>query len=169
MTFQVDIDGRTRQVTVERTSEQDRFRLTVDGTTVVVDAVRADPLAWSILVPATGASHAATIAEGSVPGELVVTIGPHRIPVAVDGRRPRRGPQFRGASGVQRVTAPMPGKVLRVFVQVGDDVVARQPLVVIEAMKMENALTASRPGRVTEIAAVEGGSVEAGRLLVVIE
>ena len=63
----------------------------------------------------------------------------------------------------------MPGKVVRVVVQVGDEVVARQSVVVVEAMKMENELTASRAGRVTEIHVAEGVSVEPGMVLVVIE
>ena len=169
MTFQIQINGRTRNVVVERTAEQHTFRLTVDGVTTLVDAVQTNRSSWSILEPSSGASYAVAVAEGTAAGELVLSIGPHRIHAAVDGRRPRRGVQARGAGGVQRVTAPMPGKVVRVLVSAGDEVMARQPLLVIEAMKMENELTAFRAGRVTEVTAVEGASVEAGRLLVVIE
>jgi biotin carboxyl carrier protein len=63
----------------------------------------------------------------------------------------------------------MPGKVVRVLVGVGDEVEPRQGLVVVEAMKMENELRASRRGRVREIFASEGQSVEAGAALVVVE
>ena len=63
----------------------------------------------------------------------------------------------------------MPGKVVRVLVKVGDAVVARQPLVVIEAMKMENELRAPRDGRVAEVHAGEGASVDRDALLVVIQ
>jgi biotin carboxyl carrier protein len=63
----------------------------------------------------------------------------------------------------------MPGRVLRVLVRPGDEVAARQGLVVVEAMKMENELGAPRAGRVREVVVDEGVSVEAGRLLVVIE
>jgi biotin carboxyl carrier protein len=48
------------------------------------------------------------------------------------------------------------------------EVVPRQPLVVVEAMKMENELTASRSGRVKDVQASEGMSVEAGKLLVIV-
>ena len=58
---------------------------------------------------------------------------------------------------------------MRVMVKPGDTVAARQPLVVVEAMKMENELVTSKGGRVKEVAVAEGASVEAGRLLVVIE
>ena len=63
----------------------------------------------------------------------------------------------------------MPGKVLRVLVKPGDEVQLRQPLVVVEAMKMENELTSPKAGRVKDVAVKEGVSVEAGRLLVVVE
>ena len=63
----------------------------------------------------------------------------------------------------------MPGKVVRVLVAQGAAVQARQGLVVVEAMKMENELTSPTAGRVKVIAVEEGMSVEAGRLLVVIE
>ena len=72
-------------------------------------------------------------------------------------------------TGPQRIAAPMPGKVVRVLVKTGDAVAARQPLVVVEAMKMENELRAGRDGTIAEIHAQEGQSVEAGALLVVIQ
>jgi biotin carboxyl carrier protein len=62
----------------------------------------------------------------------------------------------------------MPGRVVRVLVGPGDEVAARQGVVVVEAMKMENELRAPRAGRVKEIAVAAGASVEAGRVLVVI-
>ena len=75
----------------------------------------------------------------------------------------------RAAAGPQRIGAPMPGKIVRVLVRRGDLVVARQPLVVVEAMKMENELRAARDGTVSEIHVAEGQSVDAGALLVVVQ
>ena len=75
----------------------------------------------------------------------------------------------RAGAAPQRLVAPMPGKVVRVLVKTGDAVHARQPLVVVEAMKMENELRASRDGTVAEIHVREGQSVEAGALLIVIQ
>jgi biotin carboxyl carrier protein len=63
----------------------------------------------------------------------------------------------------------MPGKVVRVLVKSGEPVRARQPLVVVEAMKMENELRAGRDGLVAEIHAREGESVDAGALLIVVQ
>jgi biotin carboxyl carrier protein len=63
----------------------------------------------------------------------------------------------------------MPGKVVRVLVKTGDQVKAKQGLVVVEAMKMENELRAARDGRVREVPAAEGQSVEAGAVLLIVE
>ena len=63
------------------------------------------------------------------------------------------------------MTAPMPGKIVKVLVKPGDAVAARQGLVVIEAMKMENELRATRAGRVKDVHVAEGDLVDAGRLL----
>jgi biotin carboxyl carrier protein len=71
--------------------------------------------------------------------------------------------------GEQRVLAPMPGRVLRVLVKAGDQVVARQGLVVVEAMKMENELMSPKDGCIREVAVSEGESIESGRLLVIVE
>jgi biotin carboxyl carrier protein len=59
--------------------------------------------------------------------------------------------------------------VVRVLVTAGDEVAARQPVVVVEAMKMENELRAPKPGRVKEVTVAPGMSVDAGKVLVVIE
>jgi glutaconyl-CoA/methylmalonyl-CoA decarboxylase subunit gamma len=81
------------------------------------------------------------------------------------------GPEDPGqrGSGPHKLTAPMPGKIVHVLVRAGDPVAARQPLVVVEAMKMENELRASRAGTVAEVHAHEGQSVDAGTLLVTIQ
>lgn len=64
------------------------------------------------------------------------------------------------------ITAPMPGKVLQVLVKEGESVEEGQPLVVLEAMKMENVIKAAANGTVTVVQAAEGQAVEKGALLV---
>ncbi len=92
------------------------------------------------------------------------------VPVVVNGRTRRRGTTAdAGREGLQPVVAPMPSSVVRVLVKPGDAVTARQGLVVVEAMKMENELAAARDGHVKEVSVTEGQLVEAGRLLVVID
>ena len=67
------------------------------------------------------------------------------------------------------VLAPMPGKVIAVDVAEGDAVTAGQRLMVLEAMKMEHALTAPFDGTVTELTAQEGGQVQVEAVLAVVE
>ena len=62
----------------------------------------------------------------------------------------------------------MPGRVVRVLVAVGDRVVARQGVVVVEAMKMENELRTPRDGTVKEISVAPGAAVDSGAVLLVI-
>src|SRR5207253_6382844 len=100
---------------------------------------------------ATAASHTVTFATDPATGRLVVGVGAAAIPVSLNGRRRtgRNDETARGA-GPQRIVAPMPGKIVKVLVNKGDPVRARQPLVVIEAMKMENELRAVGAGAVAE-------------------
>jgi propionyl-CoA carboxylase alpha chain len=170
MLFEIDVNGRTRSVAVDRVGDSSQFRVTFDGRVRLVDAVRVESDTLSILLPEAGsASHEVGFAEGVVPGELSVYLHHGTLTAAVNGRRTRRGAALAGAPGEQRVLAPMPGMVLRVLAAPGDEVAARQPLVVVEAMKMENELSCPRGGRVKEIAVRPGQSVEAGRLLAVVE
>jgi biotin carboxyl carrier protein len=67
------------------------------------------------------------------------------------------------------VTAPMPGKVVKIRVKQGDEVKADTTLLILEAMKMENEILAGINGMVKEIRVKPGESVEGGKVLVVIE
>lgn len=74
-----------------------------------------------------------------------------------------------GGSGPRAVKAPMPGRVVRVLVEEGDEVDAMQGAVVIEAMKMQNELKVPRAGRITKVAVAADTTVEAGQVLIVVE
>ncbi len=81
-----------------------------------------------------------------------------------------RGPgAMTGHESGNCIVAPMPGKVKKVNVKVGDMVQAEQILIVMEAMKMEYNLAASRSGRVKEVNAQEGSQVELDRVLIELE
>jgi biotin carboxyl carrier protein len=107
----------------------------------------------------------AAVATEGVRNQLLVQLPGVDVDVVVNGRRHGAIDSGAAGGGEQRICAPMPGRVLRVLAQPGAAIVAGQVVVVIEAMKMENALTALRDGIVQEVAVTEGISVEAGRLL----
>ena len=124
----------------------------------------------STAAPAAAATiTVAPAATGADAGELLVGLEGRLVAVSVDGRRRRGGPDgAAGGDGEQAVTAPMPGRVVRVLVAPGDTVAARQGVVVVEAMKMENELRTPKAGVVKDVAVTPGTLVEAGRVLVVV-
>lgn len=87
----------------------------------------------------------------------------------MDPRNASRRSKAEFGSGRQNISAAMPGKVIRLLVQEGDNVDAGQGLVVVEAMKMQNEMKTSRPGRVLEVRVRNGDTVGAGDTLVVLE
>ena len=110
-------------------------------------------------------------------GELIVYVNGRAVPMVMPGLPSRTRPTRSGLpsearsakEGPANIVAPMPGRILKVLVKKGDRVTARQGLVVVEAMKMENELRSPRDGVVTDVRVAEGASVEARALLVVIE
>jgi biotin carboxyl carrier protein len=172
MNFDIEINGRPHAVKVERVGS--RFRIESGGRVDVVDIARIDRATMSMILEGDrDTSHEVGLLDGREPGDLEVHLraGVVRAHVASAGERGRRssGAGRGGPGGPQRVTAPMPGKIVKVLVKPGDEVAVRQGLVVIEAMKMENELRATRAGHVKDVHVAEGDLVDAGRLLAVIE
>jgi acetyl-CoA/propionyl-CoA carboxylase biotin carboxyl carrier protein len=84
--------------------------------------------------------------------------------------RPKRAAQAAaGASGSGDVTVPMQGTIVKVLVAVGDKVEVGQTIVLLEAMKMENAVNAEKDGVIKEVRVSAGASVGAGDIVAVIE
>ncbi len=105
--------------------------------------------------------------EGTPPDLGVVASG-HRSYVRVESDRQRAAAAAAkgGAGGGEDVMrSPMPGRIVRMLVSVGDEVESGQPLVVIEAMKMENELRSKHTGKVVEVFAAAGTAVERGAKL----
>jgi biotin carboxyl carrier protein len=162
-----EVGGRLRTVTIEARGSS--LAVTLDGRRLDVDVVPVAPGRYSLRFPAVGAQHDVVVSMGRDNGDLDVAVDGSSVAVRrrVPGRPARHHGQESG-DGPARLSAPMPGKVVRVLVKPGDEVTARQGLVVVEAMKMENELRASRAGIVREVLVVEGASVEAGAPLVVV-
>ncbi|GLC27393.1 acetyl-CoA carboxylase biotin carboxyl carrier protein subunit [Roseisolibacter agri] len=108
--------------------------------------------------------------RGDARGRYAISLDGRRFDVEALDERTRTIRDLSAASaaaaGPAPLVAPMPGLVVRVAVQVGDQVAAGQGLVVMEAMKMENELRAPAGGTVAAIHAVPGTAVEKGALLV---
>jgi len=181
VTFEIEINGEITTVAIEPVgaagTHGGTFRVAVavhgtggssERTSHEIHAARTD-LGLSLLFAGDHRSVDVAVTPRAA-GECLVQTPHLTVTAVVDGRRfERTGPVDAGGHGEQRVKAPMPGRVVRVLVKPGDTVAARQGLVVVEAMKMENELTVPRGGRVKEVTVSEGASVEAGRLLVIVE
>ena len=177
MTFEVEVGGRTFTVAVERTDRPGRLRVALDGVPRLIDVSRTSDFGLSLLDMGTVPLEKGTvplstdvqIVPGGGHGELLVGLRGRTIDVTVNGRRSAHAEGPLHGHGQVTIVAPMPGRVVRVLVAAGDPVDVRQPVIVVEAMKMENELRAPRAGHVKEIAVAPGTSVEAGRVLAVIE
>jgi biotin carboxyl carrier protein len=170
VTLEVTINGRRRMIGLERVGETG-FRVTLDGRMLDVDAVPTGAATYSILVlEDRRSSYAASVLDQVGPDEVEVQLRGGSVRAQLDARRRSAGSsaQAVGREGPQRVLAPMPGRIVRVLVSVGDQVSLGQGLVIVEAMKMENELRSPKAGRVAEVGATSGMPVEAGRVLVVI-
>jgi biotin carboxyl carrier protein len=171
MQLRVEVNGRLRTVDVEQA--EGLYRVVIDGVARMVDAAAVDASTFSLICLADGrSSQEVGLSPTGLPGEIAVHM-PTGVATArvLTGAASRfgRGTGAAQAAGTQQVLAPMPGKVVKILVTAGDEVKARQGLVVIEAMKMENELRSPKDGRVSDVLVTEGASVEAGRPLVIVE
>ena len=162
MTVWLEVEGEKRRV--ELPAEiGGRVECSVDGRPVVADVRVLQAGVISLLID--GRQYRCVL-----DGDGVV-IGGRRFGFEVADPRSLQGRRGAGAGtdGPRPVKAPMPGRVVRVLVAVGDAVEEQQGLVVIEAMKMQNELKSPKTGRVARIAVGVGDAVGSGDVLVVVE
>jgi biotin carboxyl carrier protein len=167
MRVELDVAGRLRQVEIER--RDDRLTVRLDGQQIGVEATALPGGRWSLRLPGSGRQHEVVIVSRPDAGGLEALVDGLSVPVRVSSGTAVAKKAGAHGEGPDRVTAPMPGKVVKLLVSAGDQVTARQGVVVVEAMKMENELRAGRAGIVREVLVAEGASVEAGTPLLVIE
>jgi biotin carboxyl carrier protein len=165
MKLALRINGAEDQIEVLSPVPNCRFRLG-DGPERSAQVETPETSVYSVLLD--GRSYDARIEETAT--GLVVVIDGFRFEIEVrDPRRWSRKSGTRASGGVETLAAPMPGKVVRVLVAPGDMVEAGQGLLVVEAMKMQNEMKASRAGRILAVSAKVGATVSAGEILATIE
>ncbi len=130
---------------------RNKYRVVVDGTAYTVEV---ESLGAGAAMPAPVAAPAAAPAPAA-------PAAPAPAPAAPAAPAPV-------AEGANTVTAPMPGKILSLKVNVGDTVNNGDLVLLLEAMKMENEVFATASGKVTEIRVKGGDSVNTGDVLMVI-
>jgi len=163
------------------------MKLTIDGHAFQVepgpDAVVVDGRTIPLRVEEQGSYYTVYIGDRvfqvEVPKEIgssnKVAVDAKCYQIALEGQvktsapRPRPSARRPVALSSGSVTAPIAGRVLRVFVEVGQGVKEGDVLLILEAMKMENELRAPKEGLVKDVAIVPGARVNEGELLLVIE
>lgn len=141
------------------------LEVSVDGRAYLLDVSEPQPGVYSILLDGRSFEAIVEVRKRRCHvriGEAVFEVAPG------EPGRTGLGPS-RAEGGRRQVRAVMPGRVLRVNVAVGQSVEAREGLVVVEAMKMENEVTAPAAGVVKELSVRPGQTVESGDTLVVID
>ncbi len=157
----------TREIEVERVP--DGFEVVMGSERRRVDMIRLDEAMASLRFVDGGQSYSVSYQKGNG-REWRLAVGERDFDFEV--LTPVEAIEASAAAaavGPSRLDAPIPGKVVKVHVRVGDEVEAGQPLVVLEAMKMENELTATQSGRVTAVHVEPGQIIDAGGLLVELE
>jgi biotin carboxyl carrier protein len=165
MKYFVTLAGRT--VEVELGGEE----VTVDGRRVEA-AIASVPGSATRSLIVDGRAQTLGIRPGQRRGEWLISLGGRVLEAEVVDERTRVIREMTGATSTAAdnvVRAPMPGLVLRVEVEVGQQVRKGQGVVVVEAMKMENELKAPADGVVARIDAAAGQTVEKGAVLIRLE
>jgi biotin carboxyl carrier protein len=161
--YYVTVGGRTREVDlVERLGE---LVVTVDGVAMDVTYEEADRLGQVVLL-AYGRSYAVSI-EGDE-NRVGVTLAGYHYAMEIEDERERAAHVAERAAGKSGgvVVATMPGVVVEIMVAPGDELEPGAPLLILEAMKMQNEIDASSGGVVKTVHVTPGQAVSAGERLV---
>ncbi len=163
------LHGEERQIEVREVSA-DKFVVTIDAKSFEVDAKSLSESTLSMIID--NQAYCIESEEDPEGGDNLLVRG-HLVHCEVlDLRKVRlREAQAsaEGAAGPTTIKSPMPGKVVSVLVENGQEVKKGDGLIVVEAMKMENELKSPKDGIVKEITAVEGAAVDGGVSLCIVE
>ncbi len=168
--YEAAIDGAAKEELELLGAEGERYTLSMRGKLRSAEARRLPGGALHLLLDDESYEFEVTEQDGSF--ELLREGRRYHVNID-DARRAKlkltTASHSPTAQGRQQIRSPMPGRVVRIAVQVGDTVEQDQGVVVVEAMKMENELRATAPGKVVEVLVQEGATVEGGKTLLVLE
>ena len=164
MIFDVTVNGRNYRVELEQVATGN-WAGRVNGEDVAVNVATTSAGVLSMLIGGESYEIIANPAQQQIAIRGVRYSVEVRDPRSWRTRRSRAG----GQEGAKRITAPMPGKIVRVIAPPGTEVEQGAGVIVIEAMKMQNELKSPKKGKVAKIVAAEGAPVNAGDVLAVIE
>ena len=171
MRFDARHKDRSELIEVEP-GDNGQYIVTIGGVQHNVDARPAEGGAWTVLIDNDSFDVELEVAgEKESAGDYNALVRGAVVHLNVQDERKRRlgGAKKLAVEGPQVVAAPMPGKVVKILVEPGVEVGDGDPLIVIEAMKMENELRAPTAGKVATIFVEEGQTVDAHAKLIALE
>jgi biotin carboxyl carrier protein len=169
MELELNVDGRSAIVR-EIKREGNMLTVAVDNDIYEVDLVKVGNGEYSVLYK--GKSYNIEVIESTDPKHYTVntfyfTYGMEVIDAETRYLRSRE--QTGAHHGENIIRSPMPGKVVKILVNVGDEVEAGQTVIIVSAMKMESEFKAGKAGVVAEIAVNEGDTIDGNQIMVVVE
>lgn len=169
MALEIKLNNRT--ALVELLARQgNQTRVKIDDKEYEADIVQVEQGVYSILIG--GRSFNIELIPGEQPKTYSVNtyLNAYQAEV-VDAETKYRHSRQKGTQleGEKVIVSPMPGKVVKITCQLGDEVVPGQTLIIVSAMKMESEFKARAAGRVADIRVSEGDTVEGKQILIVIE
>ncbi len=163
----LEIRNDDHHVTVELASASGVRRVSMDGRDIPYDWVRLPDGHHSLIIGGRVYDFLIEFSNGSC--SVIGRNNSYTLLVEDARRRVSTRQAEEGQSGLQRLSADMPGKVVRVLVKAGDSVAYDQGLLVLEAMKMQNEIRAPKKGTVKDIAVTPGKAVNTGDFLLSLE
>ena len=164
MLYDITIDGKKYRLDLNRADG--RWSCRLDGREFEIDAILTRPDVLSLRI----GDRAYEVKSERVANDLHLWVGSTCFAVEVRDPRSLRGRTRAGDDhGPRKITAPMPGKVVRLLVHEGDEVEPGSGVAVVEAMKMQNEIKSPKKGRIQKILVDAGTAVNAGDVLAIVE
>ena len=163
MKYEVKIDNETIALDLEE--RDDRVRATAGARAYDLAVARPEEGIYLLFL-------GDSVYEARVSGDANswrVTVRGEAFTAAVIDRKHRRASADQADSGQKQLVAPMPGKVVRLLRQAGEEIAAGEGVVIVEAMKMQNEIKAPKAGTLLDVLVREGDTVAANQVLALIE
>jgi len=169
MELELNLDGR-KAILKEISRAGNQIAIAVDDEIFNVDLVKVGPAEYSVLYK--GKSYNIEVVPGREPKHYTVNTfySSNEIEVVdAETRYIRSRDNAAGGHVSNIIRSPMPGKIVKILVAVGDAVEVGQTVIIVSAMKMESEFKATKAGTVSKIAVAEGETVDGNQVLVEIE
>ncbi len=167
--YEIELKDRTVQAEVIEQGK-DTVKASVNGKIYELDIRKVEPGVYSLLH--AGKSLELQVTEGKKKNEYTVHLDGRNWDVQIidaDVRFQRNRNKGKPENGMQDISSPMPGKVVKVLVQKGDEVKEGQTLIIISAMKMESEYHAPRDAKIKDVLIQAGDTIEGNQPLITFE